>query len=115
MEFLPLTGNPHCSILHVLVVAAHLRPVLIFFRLYFIRQARRDSDDAGKIFQTAYFNMHVLVANRTLHMFISVCVVNLLGSWYFYTHTHTHLVADICLLPVVFQRVQLDVLWSMLC
>lgn len=37
------------------------------------------------------------------------------GLMLFLIHTHTHLVADICLLPFVFQRMQLGVWWSMLC
>lgn len=53
-------------------------------------------------------SLHVPAASRTLHTFISDYVDDL-WAYAILIHTHTHLVADICLLPFVFQRMQLGV------
>lgn len=93
--------SPHCRISHFPVATACRLSVFIDFvstSLGMLEKAARtqvrDLQDENATLQHACTSLWA----------DAICV-----------HTHTRVVADICLLPVVFQRVQLDVLWSMLC
>lgn len=86
--------------------------------LYLIRHVIQDSEDAGKT--PPKWKWHISTCMYewpTEHVMCSFLFILLTFGLLLFlcTCTHTQLVADICLLPVVLQRVLLDVLWSMLC